>query len=323
MAGFVKEVTPRLKALEYTAEELFFPWDIRSSDIPLDRALGRRISRSLISEAPYPPFTRSLRDGYAVYSPDVVAATSGTPSFLRKNGDISMGTVPAFGISSGCTAAIPTGGVLPEGADAVVMLEDTTAAGDWIEIRRGVQSGENIISAGEEISSGSKLLGRGDMVDFRSVSVLSALGVKNVPAIDMRISILSTGDEIVPVETAALPPGCVRDANGWSVRALLERHGFSADYAGIVSDDGDSFEKRVMDELEKCDVLVLSGGSSVGIRDHCSQVLEALPAPGLLVRGINIMPGKPALIAGCREDKNLLSAFPGIRCHVLRWPMSF
>jgi molybdopterin molybdotransferase len=222
-----------------------------------------------------------------------------------------MGTVPEFSIASGEAAAIPTGGILPNGADAVVMLESTTSTGGWIEVRNAVQSGDNVIHAGEEFSAGQKVLSRGDIVDFRTVSILSTLGIKSVPSTDLRISILSTGDEIVPVETRPLPPGRIRDVNGWSVRSLLSRYGFEASYRGILSDEGDDFEAAVRDEIEKCDVLVLSGGSSVGVRDHCSRVLEKLPPPGLMVRGINIVPGKPTLIAGCLEEKKLVVSLPG------------
>ncbi|MEG1799472.1 MAG: molybdopterin-binding protein, partial [Synergistaceae bacterium] len=122
---------------------------------------------------------------------------------------------------------------------------------------------------------------------------------------------LSTGDEIVSVGTAPLPPGCVRDVNGAAVSALLSKYGFPAEYRGIVKDDAEEFEKRVKSELADCDVLILSGGSSVGVRDNCSRVLEALPAPGLLIRGINIVPGKPTLIAGCAEEKKLVVSLPG------------
>lgn len=267
--------------------------------------------RGYSAEEQYPPFTRSLRDGYAVCSPDVVAATPGTPTFLNRTGDVLMGTVPEFSIASGEAAAIPTGGILPNGADAVVMLESTTSTGGWIEVRNAVQSGDNVIHAGEEFSAGQKVLSRGDIVDFRTVSILSTLGIKSVPSTDLRISILSTGDEIVPVETRPLPPGRIRDVNGWSVRSLLSRYGFEASYRGILSDEGDDFEAAVRDEIEKCDVLVLSGGSSVGVRDHCSRVLEKLPPPGLMVRGINIVPGKPTLIAGCLEEKKLVVSLPG------------
>ncbi len=172
-----------------------------------------------------------------------------------------------------------------------------------MEVRGAVQSGENVILAGEEFPVGKKVITRGDMVDFRTMSVLAALGIKTVPLIDLKISILSTGDEIVPVETDPLTPGKIRDVNGWSVRSLLSRYGFESEYRGILSDEGDLFEKTVNDEAARCDVLILSGGSSVGTRDHCSRVLEKLSAPGLMVRGINIVPGKPTLIAGSLEEK--------------------
>ena len=197
MSGFVKEVTPRTDALQYVAERLSFPWSVRSADIPLDSALGKRIAGDIEAEEQYPPFTRSLRDGYAVCSPDVVAATPGTPTFLNRDGDVLMGTVPEFSIASGEAAAIPTGGILPNGADAVVMLESTTSTGGWIEVRNAVQSGDNVIHAGEEFSAGQKVLSRGDIVDFRTVSILSTLGIKGVPSTDLRIIHPQYRDEMV------------------------------------------------------------------------------------------------------------------------------
>ncbi len=191
------------------------------------------------------------------------------------------------------------------------MLENTHLTGGWVEVRGAVQSGENVILAGEEFPVGEKILSRGDMIDFRTMSVLAALGIKTIPSIDLKISILSTGDEIVPVETDHLQPGKIRDVNGWSVRSLLSRYGFESEYRGILSDEGDLFEKTVNEEASSCDVLILSGGSSVGTRDHCSRVLEKLPAPGLMVRGINIVPGKPTLIAGSLEERKLVVSLPG------------
>lgn len=311
MSGFVKEVTPRMQALQHVAEGLCFPWHMRTVDMPIDSALGKRISGDIEAEEQYPPHTRSLRDGFAVQSSDVVAATPGTPTFLNKTGDIPMGILPDISIRPGEAAGIPTGGVLPDGSDAVVMLENTALTGGWVEVRSAVQSGENVILAGEEFPAGQKILSRGDMVDFRTMSILATLGVKAVPLTDLKISILSTGDEIVPVETYPLPPGKIRDVNGWSVRSLLSRYGFDSEYRGILSDEGYLFEKTVKEEAARCDVLILSGGSSVGIRDHCSRVLEKLPAPGLMIRGINIIPGKPTLIAGSLQDKKLVVSLPG------------
>lgn len=311
MAGFVKNVIPRMEAIKIVSSELAFPWSTVKRLVSLDSSLGGRVAENFYSDAPYPPYSRSLRDGYAVQSFDVSAATPGTPTFLKKIGDVVMGEIPAIKITAGTAAVIPTGAAMPEGADAVVMLEDTEVAGEWVEVRKGVQSGENIANAGEEISQRQIVLNRAELVDFRVMSVLAALGAENIELASPRISILSTGDEIVPVETKTLPPGAIRDANGYAVRALLARYGFAADYCGIVSDDGLEFETRVRQELDRCDVLVLSGGSSVGTRDHSARVLEMLPAPGLIVRGINIVPGKPTLAAGCLEQKKLVVSLPG------------
>lgn len=311
MAGFVKEVTPRLQAIDYISETMSFPWQFNVTEKDLMNAVGMRLSETLHADLPYPPYTRSLRDGYAVQSADVIASTPSTPTFLKKVGDIKMGTIPDLRLCNGEAAAIPTGGVLPDGSDAVVMLEDTDLVSGWVEVRRSTQSGENIIVKGEELASGAEVLKQGALVDFRTVSLLATLGKSRVSVQDIRISIISTGDEIVSVETALLPPGCIRDVNGVAIKTILGRYGFPANYRGIVSDEGEAFEQRVLEEMETCDVLILSGGSSVGTRDHCSRVMESLPSPGLLIRGINIVPGKPTLVAGCGESKKMVVSLPG------------
>ncbi|WP_158096039.1 molybdopterin molybdotransferase MoeA [Cloacibacillus sp. An23] len=311
MAGFVKEVAPREAALDEIEKRLAFPWNCKKTEVALRGAAGRRCAEAVTSPAPYPPFRRSLRDGYAVNHMDAAGATPGTPLFLSKKGEVKMGEAPGFTLSLGEACPIPTGGMLPDGADAVVMLEDTSEAGGWVEIRRGVQGGENVIGKGEEVAEGEELLPAGSLVDFRTVSVLAAIGAAKLPVHDIKISILSTGDEIVPAEEQNPPLGAVRDVNGWSVGALLSRFGFPAEYRGIVSDDGAEFERRFRCELAACDVLILSGGSSVGVRDHCSRLFESLPEPGLLVRGINIAPGKPTLIAADAAARKLAVSLPG------------
>ena len=311
MAGFVKEVIPRSFSLDLVSDALSFPWTVREKYLNIKDSVGSIVSRDIAADTPYPPYTRSLRDGYAVSGSDVVAATEGTPTFLRKTGEVMMGELPLLSLSFGEAIAIPTGGLIPNGSDAVVMAEDTSLTADWVEVRKGVQSGENIIRAGEEFAAGTKVLSQGDCVDFRSVSLLASLGINEVPVVDLRISILSTGDEILPADTADLPPGKMRDVNGWSVYSLLKHFGFAPEYRGIICDDRDVFEQTVNAELDLCDVIILSGGSSVGVRDHCSSVLEKLPSPGLIVRGINMVPGKPTLIAGCSESKKLAISLPG------------
>lgn len=311
MAGFVKEVTGRIDAIEKISRRLLFPWDYPKKELPLGEAVGRRCAEEMTNGAPYPPFSRSLRDGYAVCHEDASGASPGTPLFLTKRGDVLMGRAPDFKISAGEAAAIPTGGILPEGADAVVMLEETDVAGGWIELRRGVQAGENVVRRGEDIELGAKLLPRGALIDFRSIGPLAAAGVSSVVTAAPKISLLSTGDEVVPIETSEPAPGCVRDVNAWNLKALLSRFGFEADYRGIACDDGAEFERRFRDELSGCDVLILSGGSSVGMRDHAFRLLSSLPEPGLLLRGLNVVPGKPTLIAADMASKKLVVSLPG------------
>ena len=311
MAGFVKEVAPREAALDEIEKRLNFPWNYKKTEVMLGEAAGRRCAEAVVSPAPYPPFSRSLRDGYAVNHLDAAGATPGTPLFLSKKGEVRMGEAPDFKLSLTEACPIPTGGMLPEGADSVVMLEDTSEAGGWVEIRRGVQAGENVIGRGEEVAEGEKLLPAGSLIDFRTISVLAAIGRAKLPVADLKISILSTGDEIVPAEEQSPRLGAVRDVNGWSVKTLLSRFGFPAEYRGIASDDGAEFERRFREELAACDVLILSGGSSVGVRDHCSRLFESLAEPGLLVRGINIAPGKPTLIAADAAAHKLAVSLPG------------
>lgn len=311
MAGFVKKVISRKEAVEQISSALGYPWKFRNECLTLSDAVGRRCAKDIISGSPYPPYDRSLRDGYAVRHEDAGGATPGTPLFLTKKGDVLMGMAPDFKISAAETASIPTGGILPEGADAVVMLEDTDSTGGWIEIRRGVQAGENVIRKGEETAEGELLLRSGALVDFRTTGLMAGNGITEIPVLSPRISILSTGDEIVPAETRNIPPGCIRDVNAWNLKALLERYGFKADYKGIAPDDGAEFERRFYAELENCDLLILSGGSSVGMRDHCSRLLDSVPTPGLILRGLNIVPGKPTLAAGDISGKKTIVSLPG------------
>lgn len=311
MAGFVKEVTGRNDAIEDISHRLCFPWEYTYEERSLGDAVGRRCARDIVNETPYPPFQRSLRDGYAVRHADAAGASPGTPLFLTEKGSVAMGQAPDFRISAGEAASIPTGGVLPEGADAVVMLEDTDTAGGWVEVRRAVQAGENIVRRGEDIAAGARLIERGELIDFRTAGLLASAGFSSAPTVSLKISVLSTGDEIVPIDIETLGPGQIRDVNGWCLKAMLSRFGFAANYRGIANDCGGEFESRFHEELNGCDVLVLSGGSSVGVRDHSFRILSSLPEPGLLVRGLNIAPGKPTLIAGEAVRKKLIVSLPG------------
>lgn len=312
MSGFAKELIRRSEAIEYVSKVLGFPWSLGTVSSSLGECLGRRSGLSLPAPLDYPPFSRSTRDGYALRSEDVAGASDTAPVFLRIKGEILMGESTEAFVGEGECLLVHTGGMIPEGADAVVMIEDTVQAGGrWLEVRKALQAGENVIFQGEEISRGQAILRSGEMLDYRNVGIMATLGLCAVDLMDIRIGILSTGDEIVPAETSALPVGKVRDANAWFLDFLLSRHGFPAVRLGIVPDRREKLAEAVQQGLEGCDVLLLSGGSSVSVRDYCSEILEALPSPGLLVRGVNMSPGKPLLMAGCLPDRRLIVGLPG------------
>jgi len=312
MVGIIQKLFSRAEAVERVSDLLSFPWDTAAAHMSLKDAVGRRLFDSVRAPHPYPPFSRSLRDGFAVRSEDIVGASSSSPAFLRLAGEISMGNMASKPLSPGEAFSIPTGGALPLGADAVVMMEDSIVSGPFVEIGRAVQRGDNVIQAGEDVKCGEVLVERGEIVDFRTVGLLASFGIVDVPLIDLNIGILSTGDEILEASVAELPPGRVRDANSWTLFALLKLKGFVAHFLGIVEDNLEALKSAIEKAQKECDVILISGGSSVNARDYCSTILEGMPSPGLMARGLNIRPGKPTLIAGSVGDKNrLVIGLPG------------
>ena len=213
MRNFVEETKPIDVCVSLVSDALGFPWYVREKILPLDAAFGLRAAREITAGEPMPPFDRSLRDGYAARSGSTAGASSASPSFLRIVGDIAMGSPPEFEISGDMAASIATGGMLPRGADAVVMIEDAEESGGWLEVRRAVSRGENVAFEGEERRRGDALVGKGDIIECARAGVLSAFGVSKVPVADVTVGVLSTGDEIVQADCSPLPPGCIRDSN--------------------------------------------------------------------------------------------------------------
>lgn len=311
MSGFVENLTDRLESILKVSEVLRFPWDLSFDLQNIEQCLGGFLAEDIISSIESPPFTRSLRDGYAVLSEDISGATSSYPVYLNLIGEIPMGKVPDKVLNPGETMAIHTGGILPKGADSVVMLEDTAASGPWIEVRKGAQRGENVIYKGEEISLGEKVLCRGDRVSFKTLGILATMGQILVPCLNLKIGIFSTGDEIMEAKTDPLPPGCIRDVNSWVLWSFLKDQGYDVTSLGIIRDTKEALQNALYGALHAFDVILISGGSSVSVRDYCSEVLETLATPGLIVRGVRMSPGKPVLIAGSLKEKKLVMGLPG------------
>jgi molybdopterin molybdotransferase len=248
-----------------------------------------------------PGFARSTVDGYAVRAADTYGTSEGLPGYLTLAGAVRMGTTPDVTVRPGTAVSMPTGGAIPPGADAVVMIEYTTEAmPGTIEVVRPVAPGEGIVRADEDAAEGQQLIGGGRVLRPQDLAMLAAAGVTAVPVRSRPVvRIFSTGDEVVPPATGVLKPGQVRDATASALAALVRDAGGDPAYAGIVPDDPGALEKALRAALPISDVIVISAGSSVGTRDETAHAVAALGPPGIWCHGLAIKPGKPTLLAEC------------------------
>lgn len=279
--------------------------------VSLALACGRRLASDITAAEPAPHFDRATMDGYAVRARDTYGASESLPALLERSGEIVMGKAPRLAVAPGKAVEIPTGGMLPEGADAVVMVEYTSLLDNTtIEITRPVAPGENVLKAGDDIALGETLFRQGAMLRPQDVGVLAALGIVEVEVFRVPlVALISTGDEIVPVETRLLAPGKVRDINSFSLAAQIKSAGARIGVQERISDRLEDLVSACQAALIDHDVIVLSGGSSVGVRDYTTQVLAALPDSELLVHGVAIRPGKPTIFG--RAGGVLFWGLPG------------
>jgi len=269
--------------------------------VPLGDALRRVPGEPVIAPHPLPGFARSTVDGYAVRAADTYGVSEGLPGYLTLAGAVLMGTEPTTAVTSGTAVVMPTGGALPPGADAVVMIEYTAEAmPGTIEVVRPVAPGEGVVRADEDAKPGDAIIGGGRPLRPQDLGMLAAAGVTSVTVRKKPVvTIFSTGDEVVPADTAELKPGQVRDATATALAALTADAGGEPVYGGIVPDDPGALEKALRDALPASDVLVISAGSSVGVRDETATAVARLGEPGIWCHGLAIKPGKPTLLADC------------------------
>lgn len=307
MPEFFKVLLPE-DALRVLLEHL--PATPRPESVAAAEALGRFTARPVIAPVAVPAFPRSMMDGYAVRAQDTFGASATLPAYLTLAGEVPMGAGPGFDLRPGQCALVHTGGMLPPGADAVVMLELTQAArADEIEVLRAVAPGENILQVGDDIAAGAELFPAGHALRAQDLGGLAALGFTSVEvARRPRVALLATGDEVVPPEvTPAL--GQVRDVNSYAVAGQVARAGGLPLRAGIAPDQYDALKALAQAALAEADMLVLSAGSSVSVRDMTAAVVNELGRPGLLVHGVALKPGKPAILAVC--DGKPVIGLPG------------
>jgi molybdopterin molybdotransferase len=265
--------------------------------ISITEAVGRILAEDVYSTQQVPPFARATVDGYAVQARTIYGASESMPAFLDITGKIQMGKGAEIPLLEGQAQYIPTGGMVPVGADSVVMIEHVEEVGELLNVYRQVAPGENVIHAGDDIGIGDYALAKGSRLRPQDLGLLAAIGVTEVAVYKVPIAgILSTGDEIVPPEQTALAPGEIRDINSIMIGSRLQQLGANVIYGGIVQDEYEEFLTRAKALFEQVDLLVLSGGSSVGTRDFTVQVLGALGEPGVLVHGVATKPGKPTIV---------------------------
>lgn len=274
------------------------------------QALGRVAAAGIRATESLPAFARSTMDGYSLRAADTYGASDGLPAWFTLVGEVPMGRGPDFDLNVGEAAVAYTGGMLAGNADAVVMVEHTQAIdGHTIEVMRPVAPGENVAQPGEDTSAGEMVLPAGHMIRPQDIGALLALGIERVEVAQRpRVGILSMGDEVVPPGSTP-GPGQVRDINTYTVAGQVEASGAVAVPLGLVGDDYEEQLVAARQGLAQCDMLVLSAGSSVSIRDRTVDIVADLGEPGPLVHGLALRPGKPAIVGLC--DGKPVIGLPG------------
>lgn len=289
-------LTPVAQAQTLLLDALGTP-SIQSESCSLPDSLDRILSEDILSPEDLPSHSRSTMDGFAVRAADTFGASSTMPCYLEITGEVAMGHMPTKVVLQGQCLRIATGGLLPEGSDAVLMFEQSIPIDEqMIEVVKGVGVGANLIKRGEDIARGNLALSRGQRLRPQDLGLLAGLGITRVSVFQRpSVAILSTGDEIVPWSQSP-PPGKVRDINAITLGALCRRLGARVNDYGIVADQEEDFFAGLQRATQENDLVLFSGGSSVGARDLGERVIERLGSPGILVHGVALRPGKPIII---------------------------
>jgi putative molybdopterin biosynthesis protein len=281
-----------------------------SQQVPLDAALGRVLAADVTSPVDVPSFDRSNVDGYAVIAEDTFGASEEVPRLVRLADEIvHTAVVPTTVIRPGTAVTIATGGMMPRGADAVVMVEHADVAGNELRVGRAVTAGSGVAFAGTDITAGETVVRRGQILTSRDTGVLAAIGVASVDVWRKpTVAILSTGDEII-APGQPIQPARIYDSNAQVLADAVRELGGEPRRFGITPDDADALRAKVREALESADIVLLSGGTSKGAGDISYRVVAELSDPGIVAHGVALKPGKPICLAA--TDRRPVVVLPG------------
>jgi molybdopterin molybdotransferase len=267
----------------------------RTEVINIDEAIGRVLAEDIISSQNTPPFNRSAMDGYAVKAEDTSGATRESPCILEMVGEFHAGDIPNIPLGKGQCIQVATGGVMPEGADAVVMVEDTSSIGSSIEIYKEAKLLSNVSEKGSDIKAGETVLSSGIYLDAGKIGVLASQGKVQVTVYEKpRVAVMPSGEEVVELGKE-LKPGQLYDINSHTIQSVVKENGGIPVRLGIIGDNLEEIRAKITEALNNSDFVVFSGGSSVGEKDLITEVVEELGI--VLFHGVKVKPGKPTLFA--------------------------
>ncbi|MDY6837368.1 MAG: molybdopterin molybdotransferase MoeA [Thermodesulfobacteriota bacterium] len=270
--------------------------------LPLDQSVGRILAQDLFSSIDLPEFKRATMDGYAIQAKSTFGASESMPALFTIIGSVGMGEVPTVSVDPGQAVHIATGGMLPRGADSVVMVEHTQRLDEQtLEVFKSTAPLQHVMEVGEDLTKGERILSKGIVIRPQEMGVLAALGQSQVPVYRKPVvAIVSSGDEIVPIEQA---PGLsqLRDVNAYTLSGLVRTSGGIPFYVGIAKDHFAELDHLCRKALSRADMVLISGGSSVGTRDFTLEVLQGLPDAEILVHGVSVSPGKPTILARSQD----------------------
>ena len=285
---------------------------IKTKNVPLNEALNGVLAEDVYGKIHIPEFRRSMVDGYAVIAKDTMGAGESLPVFLKVIGDVGMGEAAECVITPGTCAYVPTGGMIPEGADACVMVEYCEHFdSEEIAVYQATSVGRHVVDIGEDSKAGELLFKKGTKLRPQEIGALSAEGFTEVKIFaPVTISIISTGDELV-APGGTINKGQIYDINTTALQALAGKHGFEVLGTATVKDQYDLLKAAIVEAKENSDLVVVSGGRSKGKKDMTALLIDELADPGVFTHGLALKPGKPTILGADKESGTLMAGLPG------------